>query len=90
VSLLASINPEADTAKLHEAVRITLDTFAEIKSKNLTGDAAQELIQKRVGPALMSVSKCPDFIMDRGHDYPWFRQMTDEDKDAVIELLKTF
>jgi len=48
------------------------------------------LIQNRLGPALMRVSKCPDFVMDHGHDFPWFHNMSDDDKDAVIELLKTF
>ena len=38
----------------------------------------------------MGVSKCPDFVMDKGHYFPWLASMTDEDKDALIELLKTF
>ena len=38
----------------------------------------------------MAVSRCPDFVMDQGHYFEWFKQMTDEDKDALIELLKTF
>jgi hypothetical protein len=38
----------------------------------------------------MKVSRCPDFVMDRGHVFPWFKSMTDADKEALIELLKTF
>ena len=38
----------------------------------------------------MKVSRCPDFVMDQGHYYEWFKTMTDDDKDALIELLKTF
>ena len=38
----------------------------------------------------MKVNRCPDFVMDKGHYYEWFNTMTDADKDAVIELLKTF
>ena len=41
-------------------------------------------------PELMAVSRCPDFVMDKGHAFEWFKQMTDEDKYALIELLKTF
>jgi hypothetical protein len=38
----------------------------------------------------MKASRCPDFVMDKGHYFPWFDRMTDEDKQCLIELLKTF
>ena len=47
-------------------------------------------IDDEYGLKLMKVSKCPDFVMDKGHYFPWFNQMTDADKEALIELLKTF
>jgi len=28
--------------------------------------------------------------MDKGHYFPWFDRMTDEEKESLIELLKTF
>jgi hypothetical protein len=47
-------------------------------------------MKKKIAPALMEVNKCPDFVMDRGHYFPWFDHMSDDDKNALIELLKTF
>ena len=90
VSLLANLNPEADPAELRKAFNITLETFSTIASQHLTEADAQKLLRERVAPALMGVSKCPDFVMDKGHYFPWLASMTDEDKDALIELLKTF
>ena len=53
-------------------------------------EQAWSLFTSRIAPELMAVSRCPDFVMDQGHDFEWFKQMTDEDKYALIELLKTF
>ena len=41
-------------------------------------------------PALMNASKCPDLVTDRGHDYVFIGRLSDEEKKALIELLKTF
>lgn len=90
VNLLANINPEASRSDLKEAVDATTKALGEIESGGLEGDAMREVLRSRVAPALMKVSKCPDFVMDKGHDFPWFKSMTDDDKDALIELLKTF
>ena len=35
---------------------------------------------------LLALSKCPDFITDRGHEYG--SALSDEDKQALIEFLK--
>ena len=37
---------------------------------------------------LLALSKCPDFITDRGHEYG--SDLSDEDKQALIELMKRF
>ena len=42
--------------------------------------------QGRSGP--LSVSKCPDFIVNKGHYFG--SNLSDDDKNALIELLKTF
>ena len=78
------------TAELLKAVKLTVGTLAEIESKHLDAEQAQALLRGKAAPALMEVNKCPDFVMDHGHYYAWFDQMTDDDKDALIELLKTF
>jgi hypothetical protein len=90
VNLLANINPDAPKAKLKEAFRKTVDALAEIESRHLSETDRVAVLRTRVAPALMEVSKCPDFVMDKGHYFPWFNDMTDEDKEALIELLKTF
>jgi hypothetical protein len=90
VNLLANVNPEADRAELKRAISTTLGTLAEIESKHLGDEDAQELMREKVAPALTKVSKCPDFVMDQGHFYEWFTTMSDGDKEALIELLKTF
>jgi hypothetical protein len=48
-----------------------------------------------VAPKLLEMSKCPDFVVDRGHYFGTsaFKEepgLSDEDKRALIELLKTF
>lgn len=90
VNLLANVNPEAPQADLWKAINVTTGALAEIKSKRLNEADAQKVLREKAAPALMKVSRCPDFVMDKGHDYPWFRTMTDDDKLALIELLKTF
>ncbi len=90
VNLLANVNPDADPKELVKAVKVTVGTLAQIDSKHLDDEQAQKLLREKVAPALMKVNKCPDFVMDRGHYYEWFDNMTDDDKNALIELLKTF
>jgi mono/diheme cytochrome c family protein len=90
VNLLANINPDADPTDLLHAVDIMTEALREAESQHL-GDAEKQLLMReRIAPALMKVNRCPDFVMDQGHYYEWFRTMTDADKDALIELLKTF
>jgi hypothetical protein len=90
VNLIANLNPDAPEPVMKKALRDTLDGIAEIQNRHLVGSQKQDVIDKKIGPALMSVSKCPDFVMDKGHFYPWFNDMTPKDKEALIELLKTF
>jgi len=90
VNLLANVNPEIDPSELKKTIDLTLQTLAEIDSKHLSNEEANKLMREKIAPALMKVSKCPDFVMDEGHYFKWFDSMSDEDKNALIELLKTF
>ena len=90
VSLLANTNPDADPALLRKTIFATLETLADIESRHLSPEEAHQLMRDKVAPALVKVSKCPDFVMDEGHYFKWFDSMSDEDKNALIELLKTF
>jgi len=57
----------------------------------------QELAQKfaNLKAPMMSLSKCPDFVVNRGHYFGTDRfkeepPLTDDDKWALIEFVKTF
>ncbi|QDV41027.1 hypothetical protein Enr13x_08650 [Stieleria neptunia] len=89
VNLLANFNPEAELATQKDSVATLIAGLAEIESRHLKPDAADRVMKDKIAPALMAVNKCPDFVMDKGHYFPWFDSMTDEDKNALIELLKT-
>ena len=89
INLLANFNPEADKSTQLQAVSALVSGLSEIKSRNLQGDDAVRVLTKKIAPEWMKVNKCPDFVMDKGHYFPWFDRMTDEDKEALIELLKT-
>ncbi|WP_182864690.1 hypothetical protein [Stieleria mannarensis] len=89
VNLLANFNPQAEFATQKQAVATLVKGLSEIQSRQLEPEAAEQVMKKKIAPALMDVNKCPDFVMDKGHYFPWFDSMTDEDKNALIELLKT-
>ena len=39
------------------------------------------------GPALVRASKCPDFVLDRGH---WFGEaLRNDEKEALIAFVRT-
>jgi hypothetical protein len=66
--------------------------------QNVPADASDEEVQKAFsdlkGP-LLALSKCQDLIVNRGHYFgtSYFAEepsLSDEDKRALIEYLKTF
>jgi hypothetical protein len=63
------------------------EAFAKIKLEHLDDAATRELLRAKVAPALLKVSKCPDFVEDRGHYFG--SELPDADKLALIEFLKT-
>ena len=87
INLLANVDGEANPADLLAlCVKIQL-SLAKIKTQNLDSAAAKELLRTEVAPALWKVSKCPDFVEDRGHYFG--SELPDADKLALIEYLKT-
>ena len=86
VNLLMNLDPERRD-KVAPALVALLRASAQIKKQHLTGERAYQVIAEQAGPALMAASKCPDFVLDRGH---WFGEaLTDGDKEALIAFLKT-
>jgi hypothetical protein len=87
INLLANVDGDANPADLAElGVKIQL-ALAKIKLQNLDAAAAKEVLRTEVAPALWKVSKCPDFVEDRGHYFG--TELPDADKLALIEFLKT-
>jgi hypothetical protein len=61
---------------------------------NATDDEANKVFANLV-PGLLSLSKCPDYVVNRGHYFgtSYFSEepaLSDDDKLALIEYLKTF
>jgi hypothetical protein len=87
INLLANVDPEASLVDLGKLCIGVKTTLARIKLEHLDSAAARELLRKEVAPQLWKVSKCPDFVEDRGHYFG--TELPDADKLALIEFLKT-
>jgi hypothetical protein len=103
VGLLTNLNvvPETkDTAQRLAYKKRVLDTLlsAKQKLKKLPADATDDDVRAAFtdlqGP-LMELNKCPDLVVNRGHYFgtSYFAEeppLSDDDKKALIEFLKTF
>ena len=103
VSLLTNLDLLADDADFAGRVghdQKLLDLVLKIKHdlENLPKDASDEqarkVLENLVDP-LMNMSKCPDYVVNRGHYFGTDRfaeepGLSDSDKRALIEFLKTF
>ncbi len=102
VGLLANINLLADDSDLagkagHDAkvldAALKLKHDLEALPANATDDDARKVFVNLVQP-LMDLSKCPDYIVNRGHYFgtSLLKEepgLSDDDKRALIEFLKT-
>ncbi|MDX1428654.1 MAG: hypothetical protein R3282_00135 [Rhodothermales bacterium] len=91
INLLANLDLEADRGELKE---LLFDTIDELKSiQGMSDEQAKEHL-KRLAPQLVELSKCPDYVVNRGHYFGTDRfeeepGLSDQDKWALIEFLKT-
>jgi hypothetical protein len=77
-------------------IAVLTKLLADLKS--LPSDASDEQARtmfNNVVPQLMEISKCPDYVVNRGHYFgtSLYKQepgLSDEDKEALIAFLKTF
>ena len=91
VGLLASLDLEISKERIPELIKVlrkTVKTLKRIKKENLSSDQSTELLRSELASDLLALSKCPDFITDRGHEYG--SDLPVGDKKALIEFLKTF
>ena len=96
VNLIANIDPLSESTGLADRaayelklLKVVLKLKHDLKSlpENATDEEARTEFEKDV-PDLLSVSKCPDFIVNKGHYFG--TNLSDDDKHALIEFLKTF
>ena len=81
---LSDRDKTADRIKLIAKLQADL---IQIRMKHFDADASREVLKGLV-PDLLKISKCPDFVQDRGHYFG--TKLPDVDKQALIEYLKTF
>ena len=94
IGLLANLNllPD-DPSKFAEhaakvgALAVRLLERLHRLGPNATSDQAKAAFADMVDP-LLELSKCPDFVVNRGHLFG--TDLSNEDKAALIEFLKTF
>jgi hypothetical protein len=86
INLLMNMNPEAPMLNQLRAVAgITRGIL--LSQRESDPDRRRAVFEREAGEALLSVSKCPDFVLDRGH---WFGEhLTVEEKAELKAFLKT-
>ncbi len=92
VSLLTNIDLESDKVDL---VALLLKMKADLKQVEGKSDEEAAQVFKNLVPDLIKVSKCPDYVVNKGHYFgtSFFKEeppLTDDDKRALIHFLKTF
>jgi mono/diheme cytochrome c family protein len=89
VNLLQSLNPQAPARDLVDALSGLTRGLLRIRKDNLSdvNGAALHAFEGEAGLALLKASKCPDFVLDRGH---WFAEgLTQDEKQQLKAFLKT-
>jgi hypothetical protein len=92
VSLLTNIDLESDKLDL---AALLLKMKADLKQVEGKSDEEAARVFKNLVPDLMKVSKCPDYVVNKGHYFGTnlFKEeppLGDDDKRALIHFLKTF
>ena len=103
VDLIANLDLLSDGADLagrvghdQKVLSVALKLKHDLASlgDNPSDDEARKVLANLVDP-LMKLSKCPDYVVNRGHYFgtSYFKEepgLSDPDKRALIEFLKTF
>jgi len=93
INLLSNIDME----QRGKVLKLLIDLKKDLKSipENATNEQLNEIFKDDV-PGLLSVSKCPDFVVNKGHYFGTkYLQgdetpLTDDEKRALIEYVKFF
>ncbi len=103
VDLLANIDLLGETTGVEDKIKhqekvvallVKMKADLEKLPKGASDDEAKKVFANLVDP-LLEVSKCPDFVVNRGHYFgtSYFKEepaLSDDDKRALIEYIKTF
>jgi hypothetical protein len=90
VNLLANTNLDAGLSNGIKRLRLVsdiIDVLDELKSET-NDEQVKKLMAEKLVPRFLALNKCPDFYEDKGHEFG--KNLSLEDKRALIELLKTF
>jgi hypothetical protein len=91
IDLLANADLDlSNTTLAAERIKLIAEVQRDLlqpRLQKMNANASGQLLTNLV-PDLLKVSKCPDFVLDRGHYFG--TKLPDEDKRALIEYLKTF
>lgn len=87
VNLIANFDPQSSRKDQLAALHATADYLRNAKRGD---NQAIEVFERDVAPTLLKVSKCPDIVLDHGHDYQFIHNMTDEEKYELTQLIKSF
>lgn len=87
VSLIMNLNPKAPPGVLLDAASGMTRGILRIRKDSLKDAEALRVFEAEAGVPLVNASKCPDFVMDRGH---WFGEgLTAAEKQQLKAFLKT-
>jgi hypothetical protein len=96
VDLLANFDPLPPTTGLRErlahdkaVVKVVVQLLRDLKAlpQGATDEQARKVFSN-AGEQLFALSKCPDYVVNRGHYFG--SGLSDADKKALIAFLKTF
>jgi hypothetical protein len=96
INLIANIQPLAESPYIEDKAAHATKLFGVLKKLKVAleslpdkpTDAQADHAFRPLVKDLISVSKCPDFIINKGHYFG--SNLSNEDKNALIEFLKTF
>jgi hypothetical protein len=103
VNLLANLRPISESSNPIERLKhfervVSLLIRLKLDLRSLPENASDEELRAKFAnlrEPMLELSKCPDFVVNRGHYFGTAQQdqeppLSDDDKRALIEFLKTF
>ena len=94
INLISNLNLESPTTTKLVALLLKMKHDLKALPEKASDADAKKVFANLVDP-LLELSKCPDFVVNRGHYFGTDRvkdepALSDDDKRALIEFLKTF